>query len=236
MNSLFNYELDERNIRLTLKDSNLQFSEAAWEDFDRNFKVASPKSGLELNLPKIDLNINRSFLVPLFFIIALGGISALLFSFVDFKSNKPVQVEKTLEPNASNYKQEVVVTQPEPKKEVKENKEIVPQVVAENKEAVVQNTVSPEPVQNISQNKTESSSVPATEARKINTPVTPTTEELTTQSTPTVASETRAVNTNSSRPRKKRKRITGEQIETIKVPSLIVGQETSSEEEELKLK
>jgi hypothetical protein len=44
------------------------------------------------------------------------------------------------------------------------------------------------------------------------------------------------VNSNTSKPRKKRKRITGEQIETIKVPSLIVGQESSSEEEELKLK
>src|SRR4051812_529634 len=106
MNSLFNYELDERQIRLTLHDAELEYSEASWQEFDSCYPehLTSNNAISQFNLPKISLNINRNILVPLFFIIGLGGISAIMFRFIDFKTNKPAEVEKALIPDANNFK------------------------------------------------------------------------------------------------------------------------------------
>ena len=87
MSSLFNYELDEKQIRLTLHDAELEYNNADWQDFDSNYSETVSKTHKNplLNLPKINLNINRNVLVPLFFIIGLGGVSAIMFKFINIK-------------------------------------------------------------------------------------------------------------------------------------------------------
>jgi hypothetical protein len=241
MNSLFNYELDERNIRLTLKEADLQFSESAWEDFDRNFNVDSPKPGLDWKMPKIELNINRNVMVPVLFIVVLGGISAMLFSFVDFKSNKKVQVEKTLDPNPDNYKKEntPVLTQSDKQEQVVNTKSPI-EKSSENKVASV-------PMETVSVNSTplvESASqqvVVTTNTSQMVSPdnrqaqasrVVQRTDSLRSNSTPVVADQ--SLNTN-YKPRKKKKHITAEQIEPIKAPSLVGPENGAEEEQELKL-
>lgn len=255
MNSLFNYELDERKIRLTLKDADLQFSEAAWDDFERNHEVTPARPAMNFRMPQIQLNVNRNILVPVFFVIALAGISGLLFSFVDFKPNKPVQAEKTLQPDASAYSKETAAA-PVEKKEARAKEEPAVTANTASNEAPVKQPetkinapvttagtqTAAVAVSNVVSTNNASASSPGTaltqNTRQINTsgPLGRSARKPDSVQayTPPVASE---VNNNSSnsRLRRRKKQISGEQIETIKVPAIITTETSSEDEGELKL-
>ena len=92
MNSQFSYDLDERQLKILLQDAELEFSEEAWQKFEK-LKPLESKSTFENILPKINIGISRSIIVPIIFIVLIGGFSALLFSFVDFKKKPEVITE-----------------------------------------------------------------------------------------------------------------------------------------------
>ena len=92
MNSQFSYDLDERQLKILLQDAELEFSEEAWQKFEK-LKPIESKSTFENILPKINIGISRSIIVPIIFIVLIGGFSALLFSFVDFKKKPEVITE-----------------------------------------------------------------------------------------------------------------------------------------------
>src|SRR4051812_19284215 len=108
MSSLFSYELDEQQIRITLQDSGaVKYSESSWDEFEANFiQHHSQQNHSKFKLPEFHLNINRNVVLPVVFIAALVGVSAIMLSFVDFKTNSPAQVEKQLIPDPDNFKQE----------------------------------------------------------------------------------------------------------------------------------
>lgn len=107
MSNQFSYELDERRIKILMKDAELDYNEAAWEKFDKlavgDCKQSSSTSAANY-IPKFNLNINRSVIVPVLFVVLIGGLSAMLFSFVDFKKKESVDKEIPLIANPDNYK------------------------------------------------------------------------------------------------------------------------------------
>ncbi len=94
MSSQFSYELDERQIRLMMQDAELDYNEALWHKFDE-MSLAQVRSGSSIisYIPTINFGISRSVIVPVIFIVLIGGLSAMLFSFVDFKKKESIQNE-----------------------------------------------------------------------------------------------------------------------------------------------
>ena len=94
MSSQFSYELDERQIRLMMQDAELDYNEALWHKFDE-MSLAQVRAGSSIisYIPTINFGISRSVIVPVIFIILIGGLSAMLFSFVDFKKKESIQNE-----------------------------------------------------------------------------------------------------------------------------------------------
>ena len=94
MSSQFSYELDERQIRLMMQDAELDYNEALWHKFDE-MSVGQAKSVSQIVnfVPKINIGISRSVIVPIIFIVLIGGLSAMLFSFVDFKKKEAIEKE-----------------------------------------------------------------------------------------------------------------------------------------------
>lgn len=97
MNSQFSYELDERQIRILMQSAELNYSEAAWQRFETTEKTISHSKVVKF-VPNINLNfsVNRSVVIPIFFIALISGMSLLLFSFVDFKKKPEIITENPL--------------------------------------------------------------------------------------------------------------------------------------------
>ena len=94
MSSQFSYELDERQIRMKMQDAELDYNDALWNKFDELSVTQSKASANVANLiPKFNLSISRSIIVPVIFIVLIGGLSAMLFSFVDFKKKESIEQE-----------------------------------------------------------------------------------------------------------------------------------------------
>ena len=92
MSNQFNYELDERHIRILMQNAELKYDESAWEKFQA-IPVIEQRQAIGIALPKINFGISRSVIVPVFFVLMIGGLSAVLFSFVDFKKKEEVIIE-----------------------------------------------------------------------------------------------------------------------------------------------
>jgi len=256
MNSLFNYELDEKQIRLTLQGAELEYSESAWLEFDNAFpgNTVSNTSISQFNFPKINFNINRNVLVPLFFIIGLGGISAIMFRFIDFKTNKPAAIEKALIPDAGNFKVEKkereepiqkketppVINAPAnlAEKKIKDSVQIAANIpktttstVFSNSAAIVKNEPLVSKNNYITTNRVASYPVQKTEA-----PVENMASNV--NVTDTSASKNAMVNAEAQPQyyyykgrRRIKKPVTVDQVETIKAPSLLSKQSPESEAE-----
>ncbi len=94
MSSQFSYELDERQIRLMMQDAELDYNEAMWHKFDEmSVTQARTSSNIGNYIPTINFGISRSIIVPVIFIVLIGGLSAMLFSFVDFKKKEAMDKE-----------------------------------------------------------------------------------------------------------------------------------------------
>lgn len=245
MSSLFSYELDEAQIRLTLQNSKaVEYSESEWDDFEANYNEAcSSQTTTGFKLPEFNLNINRNIVLPVIFIAGLVGVSAIMLSFVDFKTNTAPQVEKQLIPDPDNFKPEetktAVMAKPEPvKKEAqkpvikKDSVAIHPPVKNEtppvtNANPVVINTNTQAAANTASFANTN------TQARMVKTD----TNSISGPGTGTGNSNIIPVNQNYTGQKKKRRRkLPADQIETIKAPSLLGEGETTSKEPELELK
>ncbi len=110
MSSQFSYDLDERQVRMLMQDAEAECNEALWNKFDTLVSVES-KSAIDIGnyVPKFNLSISRSIVVPVMFIVLIGGLSAMLFSFVDFKKKEAIDKEIPLVANPDNFKKPDVV-------------------------------------------------------------------------------------------------------------------------------
>ncbi len=232
MSSLFSYELDEAQIRLTLQNSKaVDYHESMWDDFESNYVQSSVNhSQTKFKLPDFHLNINRNVVLPVIFIAALVGISAIMLSFIDFKTNPHKEVEKGLIPNPDNFKpaaKTAVLDKKEPERVVEKPKIEADSIkiianpvvntqtqVAVNNNPVIGNSVVQTPQVDQSRiAETDTASVAKSENQPVLNPINPNYPVKT---------------------RKRRRKMPTEQIETIKAPS-ILGLETSTKEKEPEL-
>lgn len=109
MSSQFSYELDERQIRLAMQDAELDYNEAMWTKFEA---MATPESKSSIAIgnfvSSFNVNISRSVIVPVLFVILISGLSAMLFSFVDFKKKVALDKEIPLIANPDNIIKTVI--------------------------------------------------------------------------------------------------------------------------------
>lgn len=236
MSSLFSYELDEAQIRLTLQNSRaVEYNESNWDEFERNFVQNNSNQNLSrFKLPEFNLNINRNVVLPIVFIAALVGVSAVMLSFVDFKTNAPTQVEKSLIPNPNNYKPEqtktTVVAKKEPVKTVVEKPIVKADSVPVKVETPPTTTTQVAVIANTFSSKNQSSTVAQnTQSRIVKTD----TGSVKNSAPPIITSTTPS---STGHKRKRRRKVPTDQIETIKAPSLLGQQDASTKEPELELK
>lgn len=109
MSSQFSYELDERQIRILMQNGQLEYNEAAWNRFEAasgSYKTRELKPHVSTGF---NFSISRSVIVPVLFVAMIGGLSVLLFSFVDFKKKEEAVKEIPLVPNADNAPKKAAV-------------------------------------------------------------------------------------------------------------------------------
>lgn len=121
MSNQFSYDLDERQIRILMQDAELDYNEALWLKFDE-LATSQSKSSHNIGnyIPNINFSISRSIVVPILFIVLIGGLSAMLFSFVDFKKKQSIDKEIHLVANSEKIKEPVIIT-----KEIIKPKEVI---------------------------------------------------------------------------------------------------------------
>lgn len=114
MSSQFSYELDERQIRILMQDAESDYNEALWNKYESIEPNTNCKASSSVQLgnyiPKFNLSISRSVIVPVLFVILIGGLSAMLFSFVDFKKKETIDKEVPLVANPENFKKPETTT------------------------------------------------------------------------------------------------------------------------------
>lgn len=212
MSSQFSYELDERQIKFLMQNSESDYNEAMWNRFESSLSSAT-KPSISSYAPKVNISISRSVIIPTLFITLIGGLSILLFSFVDFKKKDTVITEKPLEISKPIAKPKVVVAKSIKKPEVKPSP-IVPAVTVE------QNTSSS------STEKVVTASVPK-EPLVIETPKTSTPDNNI-----VAAKKSNTTTVVQQKPKKKRNKMVVEELQSISAPTSL----STSDEPELELK
>lgn len=118
MSRHFNYELDERRIKILLSENSMSFSEDVWNEFVLKTKPIEKVS----KLPSFKMNfaVNRSVLLTGVFIVLIGSFTLLVAKFVDFSSTKSnTETLREVIPDADNYKLQKIATVVPKKEEAK---------------------------------------------------------------------------------------------------------------------
>lgn len=205
MSNQFSYELDERQIRLLMLNSESDYDEAAWQRFESTLGNTC-KPSIKAPLPKFNISISRSFIIPVLFIGLIGGLSTLLFSFVDIKKKEEVHVEKSLPISKPVIKLDPIATKPADKP----------------KENITIST----PVISVPENKTQTVAIEPNNNAKV--VIEPSIKEIKAVETSSKTETTLAQNSNDTsaktktaetKPKKKKKNIEVEELPTITAPT-----------------
>ena len=226
MSNQFSYELDERQIRLMLQDGELEYDSSAWNRFEQAVQPEfKPQTASFIS--KLNLSISRSVIVPGIFILLIGGLSAMLFSFVDFKKKDEVITKPIVQ--AAN-KQLPVKTAVNKQTIIPAKKETATLSVnaheQEHKAAIVTPSVNTTSAivkkeETVTVSKPETKIVPSTPPLKDNTLTLATEKKKEVMPIPVI--------------KRKRKKETSEEIPTINTSSTLLNS-TTTDEPELELK
>lgn len=104
MSRHFNYELDERRIKILLKENSMPYSDDVWNEFLSQTKPINKTTKLPTFKP-VSFAINKSVLLTGVFILLIGSFTFLIANYVDFgsaQSNKTI--EREVKPDPDNFK------------------------------------------------------------------------------------------------------------------------------------
>lgn len=226
MSNQFSYELDERQIRIMLRDGEMENDPAAWNRYEQMAQPdAKPKQASFS--PRFNLSISRSVLVPLVFVVLIGGLSATLFSFVDFKK-KEVKVSNAVPEQKKPETPAVKQTQPAtsvsntPEKAAGTSAETI---TAAPTPTVQQPALTQQAVQKTETKPAEAAPVKATTSRQAVTA---------TSASPALTAATTNTNQQPIVKKKKQKKVVSEEIPTINASSTNLNQESQEPELELR--
>ncbi len=121
MSNPFKYEIDERHLRLRLKENELAFHEEAWQKFE-SFAASHNSLGAEIGVQRFRMPLNRNVVLPVVFASVITLFSLLLFNFINIKDSSKESAETTQNeslPPEEPVRQTIpaVVPAPEPKEE-----------------------------------------------------------------------------------------------------------------------
>ncbi len=124
MSRHFNYELDERRIRILLKENTLSYSDDVWSEYLEKTKPLSKSAKLP-SIKAPSFAINKATLLTIVFVVLVGSFTLLVAKFVDFSSTRSnTDVLREVKPEPENYKitkpASVIVKKEEPKPIVKD--------------------------------------------------------------------------------------------------------------------
>lgn len=224
MSRHFNYELDERRIKILLKENSMPYSDDVWNEFVAKTKPLAKASKLPNFKPNVSFEINKSVVLTGVFVILIGSFTLLIAKFVDFKSSGAnLESVREVKPDPSNYKIEKPVVAVQVKKEEPKPQPIIKDTVT------VAPTPSVAPVTN--------TQVAIAETKPSTPPVTTETSSKQNESDSVAKSSENSRSSNvaqsDNKPRKKKKR----QVETLEAKPMTTALPTSNTEEpELELK
>jgi hypothetical protein len=95
--SHFKYEINERNLRMQLKDNAVPFNEEAWHKFE-NFSATQKSFAHENVMKRFNISLNRNIILPVVFGGVIVLFSLLLFNFVNIKNPNHETAEIKPEP------------------------------------------------------------------------------------------------------------------------------------------
>ncbi len=115
MSTIFSYEIDERNLRVQLKNLEIPLKEEAWQKFEI-FKQTNTQIEQTPFLQNLQFRLNRNVVMPAIFGSIILLFSLLLYNFVSIKKDKEQQETVASVPaleTASEPEPEAVTTAPE---------------------------------------------------------------------------------------------------------------------------
>jgi hypothetical protein len=149
--SNFTYEIDERNLRLRMKDFMVPVKQDAWQKFE-SYSETTVSEKLEGRLKNFNFSLNRNVVLPSVFGVVIILFSFLLVNFVSIKSSAKENTQKAeaspavsstpSAPQEQLNKQAVpAVAKPKQQSEMPAEEVKVPDVKPEEK-AILNNLVS----------------------------------------------------------------------------------------------
>ena len=87
MSNHFSYEIDERNLRIQLKNFEVSQREDAWQKYEA-FAQQNPLEPINQGFNGFQIKINRSILVPAVFGLVIIVFASILYNFVSIDKNK----------------------------------------------------------------------------------------------------------------------------------------------------
>ena len=101
MSNHFTYEIDERKLRVKLKDLEYPLNEELWRKFEESVALQNKQNNSDF-LKNVQIPISRSIVLPLVFAGVVLLFSFLLYKFIDIKN-------EDVKPN-TNVTQETIAT------------------------------------------------------------------------------------------------------------------------------
>lgn len=118
MSRHFNYELDERRIKILLKENSMPYSEDVWNEFLSKTKPINKVNKLP-NFKPISFAVNKNVVLTGIFILLIGSFTLLIANYIDFgSSRKNSTTEREVIPEPENFKLTKVTTSLPVKKEI----------------------------------------------------------------------------------------------------------------------
>ena len=119
MSRHFNYELDERRIKILLKENSMPYSDDVWNAYLERTKPIVKTNKFQSFKPNVSFAINKSVLLTGVFVILIGSFTLLIAKFVDFGSARSnTEAVREVKPNPDNYKLQKVAAALPVKKEL----------------------------------------------------------------------------------------------------------------------
>lgn len=231
MSNQFSYELDERQIRIMLRDGEAENDPAAWSRFEQ---LAQPdvKSKQASLGPRFNISISRSVLVPAIFVALIGGLSATLFSFVDFKKKDIKVTKNTLKPENPNTPANITQAVKTPDATPEKSVSVPAEKIAATPTPTVQQPTLVQTETTTPAQKTETRPAETAPAKTVIAPVITASRA----SAPTLSGSAVSNSTTQQAVLKKRKqkKVVSEEIPTINTSSTNLNQESQEPELELR--
>ncbi len=126
MSRHFNYELDERRIKLLLKSNAMPYKEDVWSEYVEKTKPLVKVNKIPNIKTTVPIAINKGVVLTVAFVILIFSFTFVIAKFVDFSGTvKNENKSRALVPEADNFKTTELQKVVEPKKEAEQKVAIV---------------------------------------------------------------------------------------------------------------